>query len=69
MYLKPDLVKNRGYEAYPSFPKFRVVGEKEKYWDTGIWGNPLKASSEKGKILAEKLVSFLIEEIRKIESE
>ena len=69
MYLKPDLVKNRGYEAYPSFPKFRVVAEKEKYWDTGIWGNPLKASSEKGKILAEKLVSFLIEEIRKIESE
>jgi len=65
MHLKPELVKSGGFEDYPNFPKFRVVNEKEKYWSSGIWGNPLKASSEKGKILVEKLVAFLIEEIKK----
>ncbi len=69
MHLKPDVVKSGGYEAYPSFPKFRVVAEKEKYWNTGIWGNPTKASPEKGKVLVEKLVSFLVEEIKKLEAE
>ncbi len=66
MHLKPELVKTGGFEDYPKFPKFRVVYEKEKYWSTGIWGNPLKASPEKGKILVEKLALFLIEEIKKI---
>jgi len=65
MHLKPELVKSGGFEDYPNFPKFRVVNEKEKYWSSGIWGNPLKASSEKGKILVEKLVAFLIEELKK----
>jgi creatinine amidohydrolase len=65
MHLKPEFVKSGSFEDYPNFPKFRVVNEKEKYWSSGIWGNPLKASSEKGKILVEKLVAFLIEELKK----
>jgi len=67
LYFKPHLVKGKGFEDYPRFPRFRVVAEKEKYWSSGIWGNPLKASKEKGKILVEKLVNFLIEEIKKLE--
>ncbi len=65
MYLKPELVKTGGFEDYPRFPKFRVVYEKEKYWSSGIWGNPLTASPEKGKVLTEKLVTFLVEEVKK----
>ncbi len=69
LYFKPELVKEGGFEDYPKFPKFRVVAEKEKYWSSGIWGNPLKASKEKGKILANKLAEILIKEIELIERE
>lgn len=69
LYFKPELVKEGAFEDYPKFPKFRVVAEKEKYWSSGIWGNPLKASKEKGKILAEKLVEILLKEIRELEKE
>ncbi|MCD6490048.1 MAG: creatininase family protein [Thermodesulfobacterium sp.] len=69
LYFKPELVKEGGFEDYPAFPKFRVVAEKEKYWSSGIWGNPLKASKEKGKILAEKLVKILVKEIELLEKE
>jgi len=69
LYFKPELVKEGAFEDYPNFPKFRVVAEKEKYWSSGIWGNPLKATKEKGKILAEKLAQILIKEIELIEKE
>ncbi|WP_038055498.1 creatininase family protein [Thermodesulfobacterium hydrogeniphilum] len=68
-YFKPHLVKGEGFEDYPDFPKFRVVADKKKYWPSGIWGNPLKASEKKGKILVERLVQFLIKEIKRMEEE
>lgn len=69
LYFKPELVKDKAFEDYPKFPKFRVVAEKEKYWSSGIWGNPLKASKDKGKILAEKLAKILINYIEALEKE
>lgn len=67
LYFKPELVKEGAFEDYPKFPKFRVVTDKKKYWSSGVWGNPLKASKEKGKILAEKLVEILVKEIKDFE--
>ncbi|PMP69191.1 MAG: creatininase [Thermodesulfobacterium geofontis] len=69
LYFKPELVKEGAFEDYPNFPKFRVVADKKKYWSSGIWGNPLKASKEKGKFLANKLVEILVKEIKDLESE
>ncbi len=66
MYLKEELVRDvsRAFEDYPSFPKFLILKEKEKYWPSGIWGNPLKASKEKGKVLTERLLQKLKELLR-----
>lgn len=54
-YFHPELVKGKGKAEYPKFPKFRVVIDKRKYWPGGIWGDPGRASPEKGRILAERL--------------
>ncbi len=61
LYLKNELVRDLSlaFEDYPQFPKFWVVRDKEKYWPSGIWGNPLKASKEKGKLLSERLLQKL----------
>ena len=47
--LAPGLVKGRAREEYPNIPKPFIVKNKVKYWPGGVWGNPKKATAEKGK--------------------
>ncbi len=62
LYLSPELVKGRAAEEYPTIPKPFSVKDKVKYWPGGVWGNPKKASAEKGK-KAIKLITDKIAEI------
>ncbi len=63
LYLAPELVKGRAKEEYPALPKPFTVKNKIKYWPGGVWGNPGKASREKGekavKLIVHKLVEIL----------
>ena len=67
-YLIPELVKGMAPEEYPRFPKSILVRDKERYWKGVVWGNPEKASIEKGKILTETMVNRLKVLIERIES-
>jgi creatinine amidohydrolase len=62
LYLSPSLVKGRASEEYPNIPKPFIVKDKVKYWPGGVWGNPKKASAEKG----EKAIKFMTEKIVEI---
>lgn len=62
LYLAPQLVKGRGKEEYPKLPKPFLVRNKVKYWKDGVWGNPAKATREKG----EKLFLFSVERVVEI---
>jgi creatinine amidohydrolase len=44
-----------------------LVRQKRKYWPNGVWGDPSKASVEKGKLLEEIVVKKVIELAQKIE--
>ncbi len=57
--LAPELVKGRSKEEYPKLPKPFVVKDKVRYWRGGVWGNPGKASREKG----EKAVKLIVNKI------
>lgn len=61
--LAPELVKGRSKEDYPKLPKPFVVKDKLKYWRSGVWGNPAKASKEKGekaiKLIVKKIVDII----------
>ena len=63
LYLAPDLVKGRAKEEYPALPKPFTVKNKIKYWPGGVWGNPARASREKGKkaaaLITEKIIAVL----------
>ncbi len=65
--LRPELVKGRSKEEYPNFPKPLVVKDKLKYWSGGVWGNPNKASVEKGKKAVKLILKKLIEVVDSIE--
>ena len=70
--LAPELVKGRAREEYPRIPKPFIVKNKVKYWPGGVWGNPKKASAEKGekavKIITDKIIGILdrIEKMKEI---
>lgn len=49
LHLWPELVRGTAEEAYPTFPRFRLVRDKLSHWPTGVWGNPGLASAEKGR--------------------
>lgn len=61
--LAPDLVKGRASEEYPSLPKPFTVKDKLAYWPGGVWGNPQRASAEKGekalKLFTDKIIQIL----------
>jgi len=63
LYLAPELVKGRAKEEYPKLPKPFTVKNKVKYWPGGVWGNPGKATREKGdkavKLIVNKIVDIL----------
>lgn len=65
LYLSPDLVKGRAPEEYPRIPRPFTVKDKVKYWPGGVWGNPRKASAEKG----EKAVKIIVDRILDILSQ
>jgi len=65
MHSHPQLVKGRSAEEYPAFPTGMMVRDKRRYWPGGVWGNPAKATAEKGRdieaLVVRKLTTFIKE--------
>lgn len=59
LFLAPGLVKGRAPEEYPRIPKPFSVRDKVRHWPGGVWGDPGKASVEKG----EKAVELMVDSI------
>jgi creatinine amidohydrolase len=70
LYLAPGLVKGRSPEEFPGIPKAFVVADKVRRWPGGVWGNPEKASAEKGErafdLMCGKVIEIL-DEMSKME--
>ncbi len=56
---RPHMVKEGAVEAYPTFPEHILVRNKQAYWPSAVWGNPCKASAEKGIQIEEVVVRAL----------
>ena len=68
LYIRPGLVKGRASKEYPTFPKPILVRDKRKYWPGGVWGDPSKASRDKGEKMIHLAVDKVIDLIKKLES-
>lgn len=68
LFLSPHLVKGRGNEEYPTFPKPILVRDKKRFWPGGIWGDPTKASKQKGERIFRHLVKEVVELVKRIEA-
>jgi creatinine amidohydrolase len=65
MAIKPDLVKGKGESSFPSMPRFEVVADPERYFPSGVMGDPMLASKDKGEIMN----NYIIEQVSKLVSE
>lgn len=68
LFLRPDHVCGTSPEEYPSFPGPILVRDKKRYWPGGVWGDPSKASLEKGRTVLEREADALVELVRTLET-
>lgn len=61
MHLYPELVKGTGEREFPAFPQGILVRNKRNFWPNGVWGDPSKASAEKGRQINDLVVRKLVE--------
>lgn len=59
LHSHPHLVKGTAPAEFPRFPAGILVRDKRRYWEGGVWGDPQKASAEKGAQIEEAVVSAL----------
>jgi len=60
-------VKGEGETSFPQMPRFEVVANPERFFPSGVMGDPTLASAEKGKRLNEYIiteVAKLVEELK-----
>ena len=67
LHSHPHLVKGSAPREFPSFPPGILVRDKRQYWPGGVWGDPGKATAEKGARLEEMVVGRLIALVRELE--
>ncbi len=67
LHLAPELVDGRAAEEYPNLPRPITARDKLKCWPGAVWGNPGKASAEKGEKLMNIMVDCVVELVGKID--
>ncbi len=56
---RSHLVKKGALEDSPHFPKHILARNKQHFWPSGVWGDPIKARREKGQQKEEVVVKAL----------
>jgi len=67
LHLRPELVTGTSPAEWPDFPEARLVRDKRRHWPGGVWGDPARASAEKGRRLMEIAVERLCQLVRELE--
>lgn len=68
LYSHPQLVKGSAPREFPSFPSGILVRNKRKFWPGGVWGDPGKATAEKGEKLEKIVVTALDRLVEQLEN-
>ncbi|HID96840.1 MAG TPA: creatininase family protein [Thermodesulfobacteriaceae bacterium] len=66
-HLRASWVNGTSPAEYPSFSSPILARNKKKFWPGGVWGDPSKASSQKGEVILKREAELLVELVRKLE--
>ena len=67
MAIRPDLIKGKGKPSFPNMPRFEVVPDPERYFPSGVMGDPTAASSEKGQKINEYVIEQVVKLVKELE--
>lgn len=65
MAIEPEMIKAKGKASFPQMPRFEVAAHPERYFPTGVVGDPTAASPSKGR----KINKYVIEQIVRLVEE
>ncbi len=68
LHSHPYLVKGNGERGCPDFPLGIMVRDKRAYWSNGVWGDPTKATADKGREIERLVVEKIVDLVRRIEN-
>jgi creatinine amidohydrolase len=66
LYIREDLVKGKGVAGKERPPKYMVLPDPEKYFPTGVMGDPREASKVKGDQINDYIIKELVKLIKKM---
>jgi creatinine amidohydrolase len=67
MAIRSDLIKGKGTRNYPSMPRFEVTPDPERYFPSGVMGDPTVASAEKGQKINEYVIEQIVKLVKELE--
>jgi len=68
MTIRSDLIKSKGEASFPDMPRFEVVADPERYFPSGVMGDPTQASKNKGQIMNEYAIEQVVKLIEELKS-
>jgi len=66
MAIRPELIKASGVKSFPEFPRFEIVADPERYFPTGVIGDPTAASGEKGRMINKYVVGEVVKLVEEL---
>jgi creatinine amidohydrolase len=67
LHSHPHLVKGTAPREFPAFPPGILVRDKRRYWPGGVWGDPGRATADKGARLEKMVVDSLLSLVQELE--
>lgn len=67
MAIRSDLIKGKGIRNYPNLPRFEITPDPEKYFPSGVMGDPTIASFEKGTQINNYIIDQIVKLVKELE--
>jgi creatinine amidohydrolase len=68
MAINPNYIKTAGKASFPKMPRFEVVAHPERYFPSGVIGDPTVANADNGKKINEYVIEQVIKLVKELES-
>jgi len=66
MAIRSDLTKGKGKKEFPKLPRFEIVADPERYFPSGVIGDPTIASARKGQMINKYVIREVIKLIEEL---
>lgn len=67
MDIRSDLIKGKGEKSFPNLPRFEITPDPERYFPSGVMGDPTIATSKKGQKINDYIIERIVELVKELQ--